>query len=297
MKTPTFNNACDQIYSSLDVRFTKVCDNNCPFCIEKEGLKSLGSTNVEKMIQSTIETGIKDVLILGGEPFLEINKLLIYINGIRNFVDKIYITTSLPRTIVNNWDVFCNIINLIDGLNISLQSTNWEENNQLYCAGDMSLNRITLLKNILRETSKVRVSVNLTRINQQKYLSYIHDLMKMNVPWIKINELQDAPDIYFSFEQLSEVKQSKIKFESPYAYGCQTNLTSEQIKRLFPSIAFTGKITIKRSCFKVESSLKASLPDLWKAILNKQRKSCHTFRVLYENGMISNAWQKEVKEK
>lgn len=75
----TMKNSCDGYYSSLDVRFTKVCDNHCDFCIEKDGLKSLGRTNVDNLIQSTIDSSIKDILILGGEPFLQPKKLLRYI--------------------------------------------------------------------------------------------------------------------------------------------------------------------------------------------------------------------------
>lgn len=64
-----FCNSCDGAYDSLDVRFTKACDNDCAFCIERNGINSLGLTNVEKMIDSTIKSGINSVLILGGEPF------------------------------------------------------------------------------------------------------------------------------------------------------------------------------------------------------------------------------------
>ena len=89
-------NACDGIYSNcLDVRFTKSCDNNCSFCIEKNGIDNLGETNVNQMIVNTIKSNKKTVLILGGEPFLNLNKLLQYIKGIRSYVQNIYITTSL----------------------------------------------------------------------------------------------------------------------------------------------------------------------------------------------------------
>ena len=93
-------NSCDGRYTSVDVRFTKKCDNNCSFCIEKTGVDSFGNTNVEKLIKSTIDTGIKDVLVLGGEPFLFPEKLHRYILGIREYVKTIYVTTSLPYTFI-----------------------------------------------------------------------------------------------------------------------------------------------------------------------------------------------------
>lgn len=38
-----FCNSCDGAYDSLDVRFTKACDNDCAFCIERNGINSLGA--------------------------------------------------------------------------------------------------------------------------------------------------------------------------------------------------------------------------------------------------------------
>ena len=89
-------NSCDGLYhDSLDVRFTKACDNRCPFCIERNGIDEKG-TNVEKMIESTIKSPKKDILILGGEPLLMLDKVYEYVIGIRSHVRNIYITTSLP---------------------------------------------------------------------------------------------------------------------------------------------------------------------------------------------------------
>lgn len=60
-------NSCDGIYHEfLDVRFGRQCDNNCSFCIEKAGVDDKG-IDVDKLIKSTLESGKKGVLILGGE--------------------------------------------------------------------------------------------------------------------------------------------------------------------------------------------------------------------------------------
>jgi organic radical activating enzyme len=85
-------NSCDGKYSSIDVRFTKKCDNDCSFCIEKGGLDSLGKPNVDELIKSTISSNLKDVLVLGGEPFLYPEELLKYIKGIREHATDIYIS-------------------------------------------------------------------------------------------------------------------------------------------------------------------------------------------------------------
>lgn len=45
-------NCCDGIYNSIDVHFTKACDNNCGFCIDKK-YKGLGldKPNVEEIVK------------------------------------------------------------------------------------------------------------------------------------------------------------------------------------------------------------------------------------------------------
>lgn len=52
-------NSCDGIYESLDIRFTKACDNNCSFYIEKFGIKSLGKTDVAALAKSVFDSDLK----------------------------------------------------------------------------------------------------------------------------------------------------------------------------------------------------------------------------------------------
>lgn len=125
-------NSCDGIYNdSLDVRFTKSCDNRCEFCIERHGIDSLGKTDISKLIKKTIISGKKNILILGGEPLLNIEDTLEYVEGIRDYVDHIYLTTSLPESISQNYDCFLQIMKYLDGLNISLQHYNPDINNDI----------------------------------------------------------------------------------------------------------------------------------------------------------------------
>ena len=88
-------NSCDGIYSnSLDVRFGRQCDNNCEFCIERHGIEAR-NIDVDKMIESTLNSNKTSVLILGGEPLLCMDKVLKYTNGIKYKIDEIYLTTAL----------------------------------------------------------------------------------------------------------------------------------------------------------------------------------------------------------
>jgi molybdenum cofactor biosynthesis enzyme MoaA len=271
-------NSCDKIYDSLDVRFTKNCDNNCDFCIEKKGIDAFNQ-NVNEMIDSTIKSGIKNVLIVGGEPFLYPEKLFKYISAIRGHVNSIYLTTSLPKTVFIKDEYVFNSINMLDGLNVSIQHYNWIENNNILNSSSKH-NRINILKELLQNfSSKIRVSINLTKNgidSKEKLLECLTLFKKIGVKNVKINEIQNNSEIYVSYEKIMN-----IKLKNPYSNGCQTK-----------DSIFGLNITIKRSCFIVENSLSFNFKDLLKMIYKRFfYKSNNKFKVLYENGLITNKWR------
>lgn len=275
-------NSCDGHSDTIDVKFTKACDNSCSFCIEKDGLDSFGKTDVNKIAESVLRIGIKDVLILGGEPFLQPTKLLELIKLIRKDIDKIFITTSLPKSVKVQDEIIIKILSLIDGLNVSIQSTNWKENNKILQA-KYKHNRLEILKDLNKYfPQKIRTNINLVRggIDSKEKLEHtLIDLNSIGCEHVKINELQHSKDLYVSYEEIMG-----IKLKSPYSTGCNTILEN-----------FLGmKIELKRSCFMVEESRTASLKDFWKVVYKKLfYKSKNKFRVIYENGEISNQWRKK----
>lgn len=284
-------NSCDGIYDSLDVRFTKACDNRCEFCIEKDGLPSLGDTKVAELIKATIGSGKSDILILGGEPLLNPENVLEYIEGVRKYVTSIYLTTSLPKitSYGKGLDYLKNIIGLLDGINISVHHYEDRINNDVLKSTN-PYDRIHFLETLLRDTSiadKVRVCCNLvsgyidTQESINEFLIHMHNIGVKNV---KLNELQNVSvDAYVAFEDVYN-----LKLKSPFAYGCQTDITDK--------IRFNSgmRVTLKRSCFcnKDRSIAKATIPDLVKCIAKRLNKNlnCTNFMVMYEDGRIEAGW-------
>ena len=236
-------NSCEGIYDSLDVRFTKNCDNNCSFCIEKDGLPLLTMAPISELIERTIESNISNVLILGGEPFLYPDRLLEYVSGIKPFVKSIYITTSLPKTFITEKNTVNMIMGVIDGLNVSIQSTDFVKNNEILNASSEH-DRITVLRNLCHLWNpKIRVNLNLCKsgINTRtKLIKTLLDLHYNSVKTVKINELQNADEEYISYEDIMN-----IKMPSPYACGCQTRIYVNC------SFAYEMNLWLKRSCFFV----------------------------------------------
>lgn len=283
-------NSCDGKYkNSLDVRFTKACDNHCDFCIEQNGICAR-ELDVDKMIYNTIVSGKETVLILGGEPFLHIQDLKTYVEGIRPYVKYIYITTSLPNTINQFYDDFSGIMRLIDGLNVSLQHYDWKKNNEILHAFSQH-NRLKLLKKICSNNAfakKCRVSINLVKgaIDTKKELYHFLDKMKkINVKHVKINELQFTPELYVSFEEIMGESIKSLHLKSPYSHGCQGEIT---LKR-YPNL----KITLKRACPYVEPSRKFSKEDKKKQVYVRQHIHPHFTIVLYEDGELSIGWKQQ----
>lgn len=283
-------NSCDGIYdNSLDVRFTRICDNACPFCIERNGIQGM-ETDVKKLISSTIQSGKQEILILGGEPFILIEELCEYVKGIRPFVDKIYITTSLPITIVNNYQVFEEIMKNIDGLNVSLQHYDDSLNNLAIHAKQPHTRIHSLLKRICGNRGyarKVRVSINLVKgliDTSNKLNTFLKTMCELGIQHVKINELQHEEKLYISFQDIfkDELRLSEIELKSPYSHGCQQTIQLKGYKNL--------KITLKRACFCVNDNLNANLSDMLKAFRKTFVPIKQTHMVLYENGTLESGW-------
>lgn len=84
-----------------------------------------------------------------------------------------------------------------------------------------------------------------------------------------------------------EFKKWLPELSSPYAHGCQTDIT-----HYFDSLSLMHDIQIllKRSCFLVEPSKTATFSDLVKVVGKRIKNEKHKFGVLYENGKLESHW-------
>lgn len=275
-----YNNTCDKQRETLDVRFTKFCDNSCAFCIEKNGIDSLvKKPDVDKLVAETIKLGIKNVLIVGGEPMLFPKEVLDYTTRVRSCVDEMYITTSLPKNYYTNTETWNKIIETCTMMNVSIQSIYWKENNKILNASS-NHDRIQQLSSLLyNHADKIRVNINLTKggiDTNEKLNDTLQALQSMGCKHVKINELQERPDIYVSYEEITGTK-----LKSAYAYGCSTFIETE----------FDMKVLLRRSCFITEPSIPATIADLIKCTRLKYFPLKHKpTKVLYEDGTLSNIY-------
>lgn len=276
------NNCCDGIYHSYDVHFTSACDNKCSFCIDQkyQGL-NIKKPNPQAIAKTIIENseGFDDVLFLGGEPCLFLEELLECIKLIKDKTNlKCYVTTSMPKTCYDKQDLFYELIDICDGINISAQHHNQDIADKIR-ATKSKYDRIAFYKS-LPHKEKFRINLNINK----PYLYKKEDLIEclkffdeLGFPEIKLSEIQHGSEYFVSFESIFD-----IKMKSPYSHGCQTWV---DMKPWIPD--FKGKLLLKRSCFLCESTLKASFMDGVKAFYRQFSNPDVKYGVIYENGMLS----------
>lgn len=278
-------NCCDGIYNSFDVHFTSACDNKCSHCIDKKynGLH-IPKPNVDAIVDTIVKNkeGFDDVLFLGGEPCLYLDELLDCVLKLKEKTSlKLYVTTSVPKVCYDKFDIFNKLIEVLDGINLSVQ--HYDENIADKIRNTKSKYDRQKFYNSLPYKDKIRINLNIVKpylYTKEDISNCLRHYDKMGFNSIKLSEIQHGKDVFVSFE-----KTFGIKLGSPYSCGCQTYLDMEE---LLPG--FKTPVLLKRSCFMCEETLKASFTDGIKVVTKLFSKSQNNYGVIYEDGRLTKGW-------
>lgn len=277
-------NTCDQICNELQIHFTKLCPNRCPFCVDamNPGVKAESpKPDVMAIFQavSQCKDKIESVCITGGEPMLFMNDVIQLINLLkRNTELKIYLVTSMPEECHKHKDLFFQIIDLCDGVSISPQHYNEEIGDKM--RGHKSTFDRQALYAELPHKEKVTLNINIMRpflCEKSEICKCVEHYNKLGFKDIKVAELFNKEEMYVSFEEVFG-----IKLKSPFAHGCKT--PNFDITPWIPS--FDGKFTLKRTCFLVNKKLHANLSDMFKSATRHFLSKGYYFGVVYEDGSV-----------
>lgn len=280
-------NSCAGGYGNcLDVKITNICNSSCAFCIERGGYspeKQKGP--VELALDTVSQADFPTVLILGGEPLMY-PRLLQYLELIRPYKQKIYLTTN--GTLLDN--KYVNLEKLgkyLDGINISIHHYLEEKNDMVLRGGTMNAPagkpNIHLDFTVLKQAIKVLKAQNCTvRINCNLVKGFIDSYrsagkMMALADWLhadelRFSELQNSPEVfadaYTIFEGLPK---------DPYSEGCEVDVFARQKQRN----PYAMKVRLKLTCGRVN--------PLRKPVLSTPERTGKT-RVLYPNGRITSGW-------
>jgi len=279
-------NCCDGIYNSLDVHFTSACDNDCAHCIDKkyEGF-NIKKPDVKAISKAIIDNqeGIDDVLFLGGEPCVYLKELVDCVKILRkNTKLKLYVTTSVPAICNTKYDLFCELIDLLDGINLSVQHHKEDVADQIRRVPS-KYDRQAFYSN-LPNKHKIRINLNIVKpflYTKEDITECLKHYDKMGFNEIKLSEIQHGAEYFVSFE-----KTFGIDLGSPFYSGCQKKI---DMSKIIPN--FTTPLLLKRSCFVCEETLKASLLDGVKVAYSILNPAKNKYGVIYENGVLTKGWR------
>jgi organic radical activating enzyme len=245
---------------------------------------NISKPNIDAIVKTVIENqdGLDDVLFLGGEPCLYLNELIDCIKQLRDKTKlKLYVTTSVPKICYDERNKFIELIELLDGINLSVQHYNEEIADKI--RNTKSKYDRQYFYSLLPCKEKIRINLNVVKpflYTRQDLTSCLrhYDLMGFNS--IKLSEIQHGKDVYVSFADTFD-----INMKSAYSNGCQSYL---EIDKIFTE--FKTPILLKRSCFLCEDSLEASFSDGIKMISKFFMKKKNKYGVIYEDGRITKGW-------
>lgn len=285
MKNIFNKNCCDGIYNSFDVHFTSVCDNQCKHCIDSKyngiGIKK---PDIKAITKTIIENkhGYDDVLFLGGEPCLFLEELIKSVKILKDKTNlKVFLTTSVPKNCYDKKNLFFELIDLLDGLNLSVQSHDENIADKIRCT--KSKYDRQKFYNSLPHKSKIRINLNIVKpyfYTKKDIIDCLIYYDKMRFNSIKLSEIQHGKEYYISFEKIFNVN-----YGSPYFHGCQKYIDTSEI---LPQMK--TPLLLKRSCFICEETLKASIFDSIKVIQKLWNKPKNKYSIIYPNGLLSKGW-------
>lgn len=279
-------NCCDGIYNSFDVHFTSSCDNKCSHCIDlKYNGIDIKKPDVNKIVETVLnnQSGYDDILFLGGEPCLYLEELVECISKIKLSTSlKIFVTTAVPKICTDKYEVFRDLLILVDGINLSVQSHDEKVADKIRKT-QSKYDRQYFYK-WLPFKKKIRINLNIVKpylYKKEDIINCLNHYDKMGFNEIKISEIQHGKKHFVSFE-----KTFGIKLGSPFYSGCQKYL---DMNKIIPG--FKTPVLLKRSCFACEETLKASLMDgvkiLYKMLTPKINAK---YGVIYGNGLLNKGW-------
>jgi molybdenum cofactor biosynthesis enzyme MoaA len=283
--TPSKNNLCSKrAEKMISVKINHNCNGRCRFCVDKNG-RAFGDTNVDVVCDKIFAfPQYKKVIITGGEPFLEYEKVIRLAKKLKDAGRTVILNTN--GSLLDKTQVF-DLNNFIDELQISIHHYNEAVNDKIIGAS-ISFNNIRCVVKQL----KCVVSINSTfnncynigdrRFAINKMVGLVKELGAQN---LRLTELKkcDSDEFISAGEFLNKDHPFTKRCSSELVrLGCTYYYTKSGVKVSIKRLCehAIGKDGIAFSCCFINS-------DGQKKINVDTKK---TFKVIYGDGFVADDW-------
>lgn len=265
-------NHCDYTDSeNLTVRLTGRCRNNCKFCIERKSGTVLTDAPIEELIEKVNSSRFKRIMATGGEPCLDMNRLVKFFECLNKDITVSYLNTSLPIEAYRRKDELKRVIERCELIDISAHGNSNEEDAEAF-GRDIGYDKQSFIAELAQwNPKKVYVSCVMRASHfrdMDDVRSRVRHYYGMGIRNLYLNELgndrafeRDAD--FVALDELLE-RSGYRTFGSPYTRGCKTDI-SALFQDEFPGVS----VKVRRRCFLCGAGETVDLMDLFKFWVNK----------------------------
>lgn len=284
--TPFKDNLCSRYAEKMiSIKVNNRCNCACSFCVDRGGYNA-GETDVQKIVEKAIElSDYKTVIITGGEPFLDFDKVVEILARLRPHKTRLVLNTNGTLLTKSHVEL---LSRLLDELQISIH--HWRENVNEKVFGKHQ--DLLAIKEALNIPHRFSVSINSTfnkftvPSERKVFVSKMIDLCNiLGADRLRLTELKKVDDEEFVsandfFEDNSPVlsRSSNELITQGCTYYYSQNGVEVSVKRL---CAFAkGKNAPAFSCCFINNEGQKKI-DV---------DTEDTFKVIYSDGTTTNDW-------
>lgn len=285
MLVPYKDNLCSKnAVKMLSIKINDSCNAKCSFCVNRGGHKT-NKIDIQKISEQAIfYSEYKTIIITGGEPFLNFDKVLTLASSLRKHKDRIVLNTN--GTLLSP-DKINDLNGLIDELQVSIHHFDPNKNSEIF-GQEISFENI---KESLKKKSFI-FSVNSTFNNHYSENEFPIAINKMvelckwlNADRLRLTELKKVDETQF-------VSASKFfREDSPALLYSSNELITKGCTYYYYQDDI--HISVKRLC-QYAKGKNATAFSCCFIDQNGQKKidvdTIDTFKVIYPDGLVTNDW-------
>lgn len=269
MTKPNRNNFCGGAFADwLEVNLIAKCNAACPWCIERDGYHPKNVAPVDTLIKRMLDTGKKNIILLGGEPTLH-QSIGNIISALYQKDRCVYVTTNgillTPDFVEKN-------LLLLTGINISIHDYDLLSHNEM-CKSRLSEPVLVAAISTFNDTTMIRLNCNLIRghiDSRRKIDAYIEFAKRIGANGVRFAELKDDVD---NWVDMTDILGSEYGVNNdPFGLGCVTD------------VKINGMPVNLRQMCGLQTPLR-------KQPTNPEQV---TKQVLYYDGQIYDGWRKKM---